>query len=335
MAGAARIGDALDHGGSITSGSSDTLTNGIPTARVGDTAVCAVHGPTTIVSGSPNVLTNGIPTARITDVTGCGASIVSGSPDRDIGDSPVTGSVESFEGFQPWAATNDVAAQVGEDASGPPTARQLEVFKRAKIDPQQTNPDPPVADSTPPPPKVDTPQDCGDDIHGKTSFPTNFPLSPNFVLAHLSTSCLLEHSAVQAQAGLTIDQVVCNLRMLCLKIIEPLTAQYGRPSINCGFRSANAPYGASNSLHKYGRAADLQWAGISDEEYYNRATWVRDNLPFCEVILEFGGNRPWLHVAYDKNSNARKCLTRVTVASGYVQGIVQCRNVPRVGGTRV
>ncbi|MBV8159121.1 MAG: PAAR domain-containing protein, partial [Dyella sp.] len=40
----ARLGDTLSHGGTITSASPNWQCNGIPIARVGDTANCSVHG---------------------------------------------------------------------------------------------------------------------------------------------------------------------------------------------------------------------------------------------------------------------------------------------------
>ena len=75
----ARVGDSISHGGSIITGSHNVLTNGIPQARLGDLATCAIHGILSIVTGSPNVYANGRPIARTGDVCSCGAVIVSGS----------------------------------------------------------------------------------------------------------------------------------------------------------------------------------------------------------------------------------------------------------------
>lgn len=75
----ARVGDALSHGGSITSGSPNWNCNGIAIARVGDTANCSVHGLVTITTGSPQWTVNGKAMARIGSVCSCGATITSGS----------------------------------------------------------------------------------------------------------------------------------------------------------------------------------------------------------------------------------------------------------------
>lgn len=75
----ARLGDAISHGGSITS-ASGSLLDGAGIARVGDSVVCALHGPQTITTGSPNFDLDGRKVARVTSVCSCGATIVSGSP---------------------------------------------------------------------------------------------------------------------------------------------------------------------------------------------------------------------------------------------------------------
>ena len=81
----ARLGDAISHGGAIIEGSGDVHCNGIPVARIGDAAICVIHGAVTIVSGSATVRANGRGVARIGDATSCGATIVSGSADTRAG----------------------------------------------------------------------------------------------------------------------------------------------------------------------------------------------------------------------------------------------------------
>ncbi|WMJ69527.1 PAAR domain-containing protein [Stenotrophomonas sp. 24(2023)] len=70
------VGDRLSHGGSVLAGSSQSDINGKQVARVGDRAVCVMHGPTTIVSGDASVVIDGQPVARDGDQTGCGATLV-------------------------------------------------------------------------------------------------------------------------------------------------------------------------------------------------------------------------------------------------------------------
>lgn len=83
----ARLGDASDHGGQIITGAARTLVNGIPAARKGDLHTCPQrgHGVTPIVSGSDRTMIEGQPAARVGDSVGCGAVIISGSPDTEAG----------------------------------------------------------------------------------------------------------------------------------------------------------------------------------------------------------------------------------------------------------
>ncbi len=158
-------------------------------------------------------------------------------------------------------------------------------------------------------------------------------LSPSFNLGDLSTNAVLERAAVVAQAGLTAAQIVCNLKGLAINMLEPILARYGRPTVNCGFRPATASYGSPTGWHLKGAAADIQWPGISDTEYFERAKWIKDTLPFCEIILEYGGNRPWIHVAFQASAlSTSNFKTRVAVPSTYAPGILALKNVPKQGG---
>ena len=81
----ARLGDSSSHGGTIISGASRTMINGIPAARKGDQHSCPIHGVNSITTGSDSVFIEGSPAARVDDSCGCGAVIISGSPDTFAG----------------------------------------------------------------------------------------------------------------------------------------------------------------------------------------------------------------------------------------------------------
>ncbi|MGX7707971.1 PAAR domain-containing protein [Methylobacterium sp. Gmos1] len=77
----AHVGSPLDHGGTVTTGSSRHSTNGgKPVARVGDAALCARHGPVVITTGSARHTVDGKACARVTSLCSCGARITDGSP---------------------------------------------------------------------------------------------------------------------------------------------------------------------------------------------------------------------------------------------------------------
>lgn len=72
------VGDRINHGGSVVSGSGQTDIGGKAVARVGDRVVCSKHGQTTIVSGDASVIIDGNPVARDGDKTACGATLIAG-----------------------------------------------------------------------------------------------------------------------------------------------------------------------------------------------------------------------------------------------------------------
>ncbi|WP_080430744.1 PAAR domain-containing protein [Burkholderia ubonensis] len=83
---AARVGDAIGHGGAIVTGSGDVFTNGISAVYVGCVAVCSVHcSAQAVVVGSGSVFINGSAAAFVACCTSCGAPIASGSGDVFIG----------------------------------------------------------------------------------------------------------------------------------------------------------------------------------------------------------------------------------------------------------
>lgn len=80
-----RIGDAIDHGGSIIEGSPNVECNSIKVARLGDAVMCAIHGLQHISSASTTVKANSIGVARIGDSISCGAVIITGSSNTKAG----------------------------------------------------------------------------------------------------------------------------------------------------------------------------------------------------------------------------------------------------------
>lgn len=83
---AARLNDAVNHGGAVTSGSGTVYTNCCSAAAAGlSAASCSCHGGSSVASGSATVFVNCCSAARLGDATGCGAAISSGSGNVFIG----------------------------------------------------------------------------------------------------------------------------------------------------------------------------------------------------------------------------------------------------------
>ena len=83
---AARVGDSISEGGSVTSGSSDVFINSIP-AAIANTSQgsCSIHGSVSVTQGSGTVFINSQPAARLSDSVSCGATISAGSGNVLIG----------------------------------------------------------------------------------------------------------------------------------------------------------------------------------------------------------------------------------------------------------
>ena len=94
-----------------------------------------------------------------------------------------------------------------------------------------------------------------------------------------------------------------NLHGLCHNILQPVRQNFGRPvTVSSGFRSIElclAIGSSSASQHAKGQAADFEVIGIDNKEV---AEWIRDNLDFDQLILEFyNEGEPqsgWIHCSY-------------------------------------
>jgi len=157
------------------------------------------------------------------------------------------------------------------------------------------------------PPLTEIPTDCTDIFAEATNynFPTNFFLSTNFTVGSLTVGCALSHYPLQPQNGLTTNQIVCNMRHLCINVLEPLKSQYANMFLTSGFR-----HGSGTSQHNKGQAADVQLSGTSYFQQWEAAKVLTQSLTYDQFILELGNNY-WFHVSYNNGSNRQNVLTRV------------------------
>jgi uncharacterized protein YcbK (DUF882 family) len=135
-------------------------------------------------------------------------------------------------------------------------------------------------------------------------------LSKNFVLSEFTKS--------DTGTRLGIDntpppQAVENLKLLVALVLQPLADHFKTVTVNSGFRSLElnkAIGGATNSQHLSGLAADIEVPGVSN---YDLACWIRDNLKFDQLILEYytPGNPSsgWVHVSISSGKLRKEVLT--------------------------
>ena len=107
-----------------------------------------------------------------------------------------------------------------------------------------------------------------------------------------------------------------NLAELAGQVLQPIRDHFQKGvKVNSGYRSpdVNAKVGGSRtSDHCKGQAADIEIPGVPNAEL---AEWIRDNLAFTQVILEFYTqgvpDSGWVHVSYDPANLKKQSLTAV------------------------
>lgn len=149
-------------------------------------------------------------------------------------------------------------------------------------------------------------------------------LSTNFSLAEMIKSS----TAIRKGIDNTPDEVVtANLQALVDNVLQVVRDKFGSVKVTSGYRSPllNSSIGGSKtSQHCYGFAADFEVTGLDNKEL---AIWIRDNLQFTQLILEFytegDPNNGWVHCAYDAKDLKAQVLTATKVdgKTKYVTGI--------------
>jgi uncharacterized Zn-binding protein involved in type VI secretion len=323
----AHQGDGIDHGGIILDGSPDTYSDNFPVARVGDNAMCDVHGPVTIVSGASMTRTNGMDTAREFDLLSCGGKIV-----RNIEDGGGSGVTVTYNGASYSFAEEDLAAAETEETDNRSyvyvhpgsTMTPDQTAKNDKIsaektkeiaDIEKTKPlaaDNSVAKNTPTP----TPVECSVFSSG---LDYNVQISRHLKLKDVTIGVALAtpSKALVAQRELQIPQISCNLKALATNIIDLVIDKYGRKDviITNAFRHVD-PKKSYISQHELGQACDIQFPGqfsgsLSTDEWWERVLWIKDNIPYDQYLVEYMADRPWCHLSYNPRGSTRPQQTKI------------------------
>lgn len=148
-------------------------------------------------------------------------------------------------------------------------------------------------------------------------------LSDNFTLAEFTNSQTATRRGIRNTPTAAHQEA---LRQLCVHILEPVRAHFGRPvRITSGYRSAalnRAIGGSTTSQHSKGEAADFEIPGVDNRRV---AKWIENNLPFDQLILEGAKrsdpNAGWIHVSYRADRARGSVLTATFPGPVYTQGI--------------
>lgn len=151
-------------------------------------------------------------------------------------------------------------------------------------------------------------------------------LTKNFTLAEMTKSEIALRHDMDNTPG---EQEIAALKALAENVLQPVRDHFGKGvKVNSGFRhpEVNAKVGGSKtSDHCRGQAADIEIPGIPNAEL---AAWIRDNLEFRQLILEFYTpgipDSGWVHVSFVPEDNKKQVLT-ATKQNGktvYLSGLV-------------
>jgi len=144
------------------------------------------------------------------------------------------------------------------------------------------------------------------------------------------------HELTKSETALRLDMPnepgeteIANLTLLAGEVLQKVRDHYGKGvKVNSGYRSpdVNAKVGGSRtSDHCRGMAADIEIPGVPNAEL---AEWIKANLPFTQVILEFYTqgipDSGWVHVSYDPANLKKQTLTAVKQdgKTVYLNGLV-------------
>lgn len=182
-------------------------------------------------------------------------------------------------------------------------------------------------DTSPAKPPGPLSKSCAD-IASLTPFPTgsaidNIVLTPNYTVGKLTRSpnVTFDNPLRSGQVGLSVEEICCNLKLLAVNCIEPIRAQYATAFVTNTFRLSNG----KNSQHHKGMAADIQFRGLAKAQYFAVAQWIRDNVSYDQLLLEYkttGTGLPWIHISFNKDNQRKQVLTLLNDVT-YGQGLIQ------------
>lgn len=222
---------------------------------------------------------------------------------------------------QAVAQTRAAASQL---AAAKATAARLAAQQAAQ---RVANTKPP----TPVPPKAQGPvnTNCGN-LHDQIdNYPgiliDRLPLTSNFTLGSITRAptVTFDHPVRPGGTMLGFEQTLCNLKLLAINCIEPIKIKFPNLHITNSWRPAGI--GSPTSQHPKGQAFDMQFRGVHPKDYFTICQWIRDNVAYDQLLLEYktvGTRLPWIHLSFDSAKSRRQVLTLLNNVT-YAQGLTQ------------
>ena len=147
-----------------------------------------------------------------------------------------------------------------------------------------------------------------EDLKKATSLPGNFKLSPNFTIEMLSSKAAVTKDEIESDE-LPYGQIVFNLQQVALNVLEPLYNLYPNAFVTSGYRKRSKS--SKTSQHPLGLAVDVQFKGVSKQEYFEIAKRLAKVLKYDQLLLEYSAytNNPWIHISYTGIKDRAQVLT--------------------------
>ena len=318
-----RKGDKNTQGGVIvgTDGNSTVFANNI-LVSVNGSPVNYFPGSTSTDNGSGGVYAHGVKINYQGNADADGNARTGGSGDVFVGDD-IDQDIPSIRGVVEFDEEDVVAPGTG--------AARFESVPKSDREKAVPAPAPTGNKSAEPSKFTGTPNaDCGGieatvtAAGGDLAAIEAIVLSPRFTVKKVTRAPSIAFDnplSVATVGSLTREEIVCNLKLLCINCLEPIYDRYSNAFVTNTWR---LPSGNPNSQHPKGQAADIQFRGVKKSDYYQIAQVIKDLVPFDQLLLEYkttGTGLPWIHISFNKSGNRKQILTLLN-NSTYGQGLI-------------
>ncbi|CAB5221879.1 hypothetical protein UFOVP242_120 [uncultured Caudovirales phage] len=140
-----------------------------------------------------------------------------------------------------------------------------------------------------------------------TQLPGNYNLTPNFTVEMLSSKAGVSRDPIRGHEGATYGEIVYNLQAIALNVLEPVKKIYPNMFVTSAFRDPGNAANAKTSQHPLGQGVDIQFKGITKQDYYDIASKLAKVLKYDQLILEYCSytNNPWIHISYSVKNRSQ------------------------------
>ena len=133
-------------------------------------------------------------------------------------------------------------------------------------------------------------------------------VSKNLSLLEMTNSQTAKRLGISNQPT---EAHLASMKVLAENIFQPIRKHFTKPIwISSGYRSEalnKAIKGSKTSQHCKGEAMDIDMDGKGGPENFEIFNFIKNNLPFDQLIWEFGNdkNPDWVHVSYSTLGSQR------------------------------